>query len=92
MWPAQSALISGRPDEWWAFQVDAEPEVATAWILLPDAWKGSSLRLVRHPNGIPEKQTLVEATHEASVFEGTVLNWNVVHPRQGFTYTYQRLQ
>jgi hypothetical protein len=92
LWPAQSALLTGRPDEWWAYQVDAEPEVASAWILVPTFWKDASLRLVRHPNGLSDNQTLVEPTHQTSVFDGTVLNWNVVHPKQGYTYTYQHVE
>ena len=92
MWPAQSSIITGRPTEWWSFQVDAEPEVITAWILVPEAWKGAALRLVRHPNVEHDNQDFVEATHEAIIFDGTVFNWSVVHPREGYTYTYQRLE
>ncbi len=92
MWPARSAILTGQPMEWWGFQVDAEPEVINAWILVPEPWMGSSLRLVRHPNGMPDNQALVEATYEASVFEGSVFNWSVVHPKEGYTYTYQRLE
>ena len=92
MWPARSAMLTGQPMEWWAFQVDAEPEVINAWILVPEPWMGAILRLVRHPNDMPDSQVLVEATHEASVFEGSVLNWSVVHPKEGYTYTYQRLE
>jgi predicted acylesterase/phospholipase RssA len=92
MWPARSAMLAGQPMEWWGFQVDAEPEVINAWILVPETWMGSSLRLVRHPNGMPDNQVFVEATHEASVFEGSVFNWSVVHPKEGYTYTYQRLE
>jgi len=85
-------MLTGKPMECWGFQVDAEPEVINAWILVPETWMGSPLRLVRHPNGMPDNQALAEATYEASVFEGSVFNWSVVHPKEGCTYTYQRLE
>ncbi len=90
MWKTQLAASVHEPQEWSAFQVDADPEVTTAWILFPASWKDLALRLIRYPNGTPDDQEYVEATHESSIFKGTVFNWVEVHPKQGYTYAYQR--
>ena len=87
MLPCVSATGARSDREWLRFEVDADPEVATSWILLPELWRNSSPRLVRYENSHPDQQEIVEPTHRVTICDGSVLNWTVVHPKAGFTYT-----
>ena len=72
--------------EWWRFEVDANPEVATSWILLPDDKPHASFSVVRTRNDRPEMMELVKPTHRTRMYDGSVMSWSVVHPEPGFTY------
>ena len=85
--PARLVDRQGRP--WWEFEVDADPEVATSWLLLPEGWSQSDPRLIRYENASPRSQELVEPTHQVSILGNSILNWVVVHPKAGYTYTYR---
>jgi hypothetical protein len=85
--PADPAQLAGCGRDWWEFEVDADPEVATAWVLLPDHWRDAKTRLVRYENGRPDVPELVEPTHQAVMFDDSILNRIVVHPKAGYTYT-----
>ncbi|MGI9470521.1 MAG: patatin-like phospholipase family protein [Rubripirellula sp.] len=87
--PAHDREISGHGLPWWEFEVDADPEVATSWLLLPEDWKESNAQLVRFQNETPESLEVVEPTHHASMLGDSILHWIVVHPKAGYTYTYR---
>lgn len=87
--PADEREISGHGRPWWEFEVDADPEVATSWLLLPEDWNESNAQLVRYQNETPESLEVVEPTHHASMLKETILHWIVVHPKAGYTYTYR---
>ena len=73
--------------QWWQFEVDAEPEVATSWILLPHDHSHGSFSVVRSRNETPEVIELVKPTHQTRMQGGDVISWSVVHPEPGFTYS-----
>jgi hypothetical protein len=73
--------------EWWRFEVDANPEIATSWILLPSDKAHSNFSVVRSRNETPEVIELVKPTHQTRMYGGRVMNWSVVHPEPGFTYS-----
>lgn len=73
--------------EWWQFEVDASPEIATSWILLPRDKPHVSFSVVRSRNDTPEVVELVKPTHQTRMYGGSVINWSVVHPEPDFTYS-----
>jgi hypothetical protein len=73
--------------EWWRFEVDANPEIATSWILLPDTAIHDNFSVVRFRNEGPEVIELVKPTHRTTLYQGSVINWSVVHPEPGYTYS-----
>ncbi len=73
--------------QWWRFEVDAAPEVATSWILLPDDQPHANFSVVRFRNESPEVVELVQPTHQTRMQGGAVINWSVVHPEPGYTYS-----
>jgi hypothetical protein len=73
--------------EWWRFEVDAQPEVATSWVLLPDHQSHGSFSVVRSQNDNPEVMELVNPTHQTRMQGGAVISWSVVHPEPGYTYS-----
>lgn len=87
--PAGPVQPASRGRKWWEFEVDAGPEVATDWLLLPDGWPRDDAQLVRFPNGKPDEHEVVAPTHHSSIFGDSILNWIVVHPKVGYTYTYR---
>ncbi len=48
--PYNSLEPEDRNRDWWRFEVDANPEVATSWILLPEASQYANMSLVRDDN------------------------------------------
>ena len=86
---AKDLFRQGLPGEWWRFEVDADPEVVTAWLLLPDHLANRQPSLIRYKNDDPEAFEFVEPTHSSSVLEGSILNWTIVHPKVGYSYTYR---
>ena len=73
--------------EWWRFEVDAEPEIATSWVLLPDDHPHGNFSVVRPRNETPEVIELVKPTHHTKMQGGAVITWSVVHPEPGYTYS-----
>ena len=83
-------MIAGpHGKHWWQFEVDAQPEIATSWILFPKHQPHASFSVVRSRNETPEIFELVQPTHHTSLYHGAVINWSVVHPEPGFTYSTQ---
>ena len=76
-----------RNKRWWHFQVDANPEIVTSWILLPADRPHAEFSVVRFRNDEPNVPELVKPTHRTSLNRGTVINWSVVHPKPGYTYS-----
>jgi hypothetical protein len=60
--------------ERWRFEVDANPEIATSWILLPRDKPHSSFTVARYRNDTPSVVELVKPTHETSLYDGSVIN------------------
>jgi len=87
--PADQREVGGHGRPWWQFDVDADPEVATSWLLLPENWQETNPQLVRFKNETPESLEVVEPTHCASMLGDSILHWIVVHPRAGYTYSYR---
>ena len=73
--------------EWWRFEVDANPEIATSWILLPSDMADANFNVVRSRNETPEVVELVKPTHQTKMYGGSAMNWSVVHPEPTFTYS-----
>jgi hypothetical protein len=87
--PVNAREVSGHGRPWWQFEVDADPEVATSWLLLPENWQETNAQLVRFQNDTPESLEVVEPTHRASMLGDSILHWIVVHPKAGYTYSYR---
>jgi predicted acylesterase/phospholipase RssA len=86
----QSAVPDDRrlaENEWWRFEVDAQPEVATSWVLLPEHQSRTSFSVVRSRNDEREVIELVKPTHQTRMQGGAVMSWSVVHPEPGYTYS-----
>jgi predicted acylesterase/phospholipase RssA len=73
--------------EWWRFEVDADPEVATSWVLLPETAPHDTFNVVRYRKEIPAVIELVKPTHQTRLYGGSVINWSVVHPEPDYTYS-----
>jgi hypothetical protein len=73
--------------EWWHFEVDAEPEIATSWILLPNDRPQDGFSVIRWRNDTPTVIELVKPTHRTEMNDGSVINWSVVHPEPDYTYS-----
>jgi hypothetical protein len=73
--------------EWWRFEVDANPEIATSWILLPRDKPHAEFSVVRWRNDNSEVIELVKPTHQTRMYDGAVIHWSVVHPEPGYTYS-----
>jgi predicted acylesterase/phospholipase RssA len=73
--------------QWWQFEVDAQPEIITSWVLLPRRQSDESFNVVRSRNDTPEVIELVKPTHETQMHGGTVKSWSVVHPEPDYTYS-----
>jgi hypothetical protein len=85
--PYNSLKPEDRNRDWWRFEVDASPEVATSWILLPEGSQYANMSLVRYDNEQPGAEERIEPTHQAVVRGGSIINWSVVHPNLGYTYS-----
>jgi hypothetical protein len=72
--------------QWWRFEVDADPEIASSWILFPEDQAPDGFNVVRSTNDNPDVIELVKPTHQTSMYAGSVIHWSVVHPRPGHTY------
>ncbi len=73
--------------EWWHFEIDAQPEVVTSWILLPDGAAGSDFSVVRYRNDNPDVVELIDPTDQTKMEGEEVIIWSVVHPDPGYTYS-----
>ena len=73
--------------QWWHFEIDAQPEVATSWILLPDDQPHDNFQVVRFRGESSDVIELVQPTHQTRMQGGAVMNWSVVHPEPGYTYS-----
>ena len=87
--PADPTPLVGHSHAWWEFEVDADPEVVTSWVLLPTEWRRTSARLVRYENHKPANPELIEPTHQSQLLNDSILHWSFVHPKAGYTYTYR---
>ncbi len=85
--PHNATNSNREKTEWWRFEVDGSPEVATSWILLPENKRYANFGLVRYEKDKPDSVTIVQPTRQASIRNGSILNWSVVHPEPGFTYS-----
>ena len=83
--PAAENRFADR--EWWRFEVDAVPEIATSWILLPSDKASTGYAVVRWENDHPEVIEMVKPTHQTEMDDGSVINWSVVHPEPNYTYS-----
>ncbi len=57
--------------------------------LIPKNWISTDPRLIRHQNNVPETLELVEPTQQLSILGQNILNWIVVYPKGGYTYSYR---
>ncbi len=73
---------------WGRFEVDADPEVVTSWLLLPASHSNHQPALIRSSNETPEMVELVEPTYDSSILNGAIRSWTVVHPKAGYTYNF----
>ncbi len=73
--------------EWWRYEVDGDPELAAAWILLPENRSYADFQLVKYDYSVDERVTIVHPTRLSVIRHGTILNWGVVHPDPGMTYS-----
>jgi hypothetical protein len=73
--------------EWWRYQVDGSPELATSWILLPEHRRYTNFNLVRYDYQKSERVTIVQPTRQSVIRHGTILNWAVLHPDPEVTYS-----
>ena len=87
--PVHDREVNSRGRPWWQFEVDADPEVATSWLLLPEDWGATNAQVVRFQNQTPESLEVVEPTHQASMSSESILHWIIVHPKAGYTYSYR---
>ncbi len=83
--PADDTRLAQK--DWWHFEVDAEPEVATSWVLLPSYQAHGSFSVVRSRNDSRDVIELVNPTHHTRMQGGAVISWSVVHPEPGYTYS-----
>jgi hypothetical protein len=87
--PAEQDVRQGLERPWWRFEVDADPEVVTSWLLLPDHLANRQPCLIRYQNSKPDIFEFVEPTHSSAILNGRILNWTVVHPKADYTYSYR---
>ena len=73
--------------EWWRYEVDANPELAAAWILLPSKNRYGDFHLVKYEQGEEDHATLIEPTRKSIIQHGTILNWAVINPEPDVTYS-----
>ena len=73
--------------EWWRYEVDGDPELAAAWILLPEDHSYTNFNLVQYNYEEDESVTIIQPTRMSVIRHGTILNWAVVHPDPGMTYS-----
>ena len=66
-----------------------DPETAAAWILLPEDNRYTNFNLVKYDYKKDERVTIVQPTRQSVIRHGTILNWAVVHPDAGVTYSYR---
>ena len=73
--------------EWWRYEMDGDPELAAAWILLPESRSYADFHLIKYDYAKDERVTVVQPTRLSVIRHGTILNWAVVHPEAGMTYS-----
>lgn len=73
--------------EWWRYEVDGNPEIAAAWVLLPESSDYSDFHLVKYDSKSSEHVTLVQPTRKSVIQHGTILNWAVINPEPDVTYS-----
>jgi hypothetical protein len=73
--------------EWWRYEVDGDPELAAAWILLPEDNRYTNFTLVKYDYKKDAQVTIVQPTRQSVIRHGTVRNWAIVHPDAGVTYS-----
>ena len=73
--------------EWWRFEIVANPEIATSWILLPMDVPHADFNVLKSKPETPNVIELVKPTHRTSMYDGTVINWSVVHPDSEYVYS-----
>ncbi len=73
--------------EWWRYEVDGNPELAAAWILLPTTDRYTNFHLVKHDDEESQDVVLVEPTRKSVIQHGAILNWAVINPDPDVTYS-----
>jgi hypothetical protein len=73
--------------EWWRYEVDANPELASAWILLPAKNRYGDFHLLKYEAGDDDHASLIEPTRKSVIQHGTILNWAVINPEPDVTYS-----
>ena len=72
--------------EWWRYEVDGDPELAAAWILLPASKRYTNFHLVMYDHKNGDHIALVEPTRQSVIQHGTILNWAMINPERDVTY------
>ncbi|TWT37064.1 Patatin-like phospholipase [Posidoniimonas corsicana] len=82
---AQDRWFSDR--EWWRYEVDGDPELAAAWILLPTEKGYKDFHVVKYKDRKHAHASLVEPSRKSVIQRGSILNWEVIKPDPEMIYS-----